>query len=57
VKKYLVDAGMEPGVISVKGFGQTSPLAKGTSDAARARNRRVEIVLTDTKIKFEREVR
>lgn len=52
VKQYLVSAGMEQGVISVKGFGQSSPMVKGTSDAARAQNRRVEIVLTDTKIKF-----
>ena len=52
VRQYLVRSGLDPAIINVKGFGKTSPLATGTTAAARARNRRVEIALTDTQIKF-----
>lgn len=57
VKEYLGNAGLERGIMSVKGFGKSSPMVQGHDELARARNRRVEIVLTDTKIKFLGEAR
>jgi outer membrane protein OmpA-like peptidoglycan-associated protein len=57
VKQYLASAGVDAGIISVKGFGKSSPIAQGHQDSARAMNRRVEIVLTDTRIKYEGEAR
>lgn len=57
VKQYLASAGIEQGIIATKGYGKSSPLANGQDEAARARNRRVEIVLTDTKIKYVGETR
>jgi outer membrane protein OmpA-like peptidoglycan-associated protein len=52
VKDYLVQAGIDPGIINVKGYGATSPLAEGDSSASRAKNRRVEIALTDSSVRF-----
>lgn len=57
VKRYLADAGISAGMISAKGFGKSSPVAPGPSEDARAKNRRVEIVLTDTRIKYLGEAR
>jgi len=56
VREYLVNAGIDAGVVNVKGFGKTSPLVEGHSEAARSKNRRVEIALTDTMIKYGAEV-
>jgi outer membrane protein OmpA-like peptidoglycan-associated protein len=52
VKAYLVDAGIGADTVSVRGFGKSSPLVPGTSESARAQNRRVEIALTDTRIQY-----
>lgn len=52
VEDYLVRSGIDPAIVSIKGFGKSSPLVSGTSSGARARNRRVEIALTDTSIKY-----
>lgn len=56
VRDYLVEAGIAPDMVAVKGFGKSSPLVQGNSEAARAKNRRVEIALTDTLIKYSGEV-
>jgi outer membrane protein OmpA-like peptidoglycan-associated protein len=53
VRQYLVQSGLDPAIINVKGYGKTSPLVAGTTATARARNRRVEIALTDSQIHFE----
>jgi outer membrane protein OmpA-like peptidoglycan-associated protein len=53
VRDYLVEAGIEPGIVTVRGYGKTSPMVQGNSEAARAKNRRVEIALTDTSIRYE----
>ena len=57
VRQYLVQSGLDPAIINVRGYGKTSPLVAGTTPNARARNRRVEIALTDTQIKFTGEAR
>jgi len=45
VHDYLVEAGIDPEIISMKGFGKSQPLVEGTDDAARQKNRRVEIAV------------
>jgi outer membrane protein OmpA-like peptidoglycan-associated protein len=52
VKDYLAQAGIDPSIMSVKGFGKTNPLVPGDSPAARAQNRRVEIALADSSIRY-----
>jgi outer membrane protein OmpA-like peptidoglycan-associated protein len=56
VEDYLVQSGIDSAIINVKGYGKTSPLIAGTSADNRAKNRRVEIALTDSSIKFGGEV-
>jgi len=48
----LIQAGIDRNIVNLKGFGKSSPLVAGTTNAARARNRRVEIALTDSEIKY-----
>lgn len=52
VRDYLVEAGIDPGILTVEGFGKSQPLVEGTSDAARAKNRRVELGIVNTRIKY-----
>lgn len=52
VQQYLIQAGLDPSIVSLKGYGATSPIVVGTTPAARAKNRRVEIALTDSEIKY-----
>ncbi|MBX5496315.1 MAG: OmpA family protein, partial [Bryobacteraceae bacterium] len=52
VRQYLIQAGIDPQIISIRGHGKSSPIAKGRTEADRAKNRRVEIALTDTKIEY-----
>lgn len=47
VMAYLEHAGVEATRMSFAGFGGTRPAVPGTTDAARARNRRVEFLITD----------
>jgi outer membrane protein OmpA-like peptidoglycan-associated protein len=46
VMAYLVKSGIAPERLTSKGYGKTKPVAKGTSDAARRQNRRVEFSIT-----------
>ena len=55
VMQYFVDAGVPVDVMESKGFGERDPRAKGTSQAARQKNRRVEIGVVDTVIDYEGE--
>lgn len=48
VLNYLVGVGVEENRLSAKGFGQSLPVAPNDTPEGRQRNRRVEVVLTDT---------
>jgi outer membrane protein OmpA-like peptidoglycan-associated protein len=45
VKEYLVKQGIEPRRIETKGWGRRRPLVQGTTEEARAQNRRVEVTV------------
>lgn len=45
VVAYLQSQGVDPNVISAKGFGDTHPVASNDTPDGRAKNRRIEIVL------------
>lgn len=47
VVQYLVSKGIEPGRLAAAGFGEFQPIDSGTDDAALARNRRIELKLTE----------
>jgi outer membrane protein OmpA-like peptidoglycan-associated protein len=46
VKRMLVDGGVAADRIEAEGYGQERPLADNDTDAGRARNRRLELVVT-----------
>jgi chemotaxis protein MotB len=45
VVTYLTSQGVNPSLISAKGFGDTHPVASNDTPQGRAQNRRIEIVL------------
>ena len=45
VRRYLVSKGVSARRLDAKGYGESRPLVKGTSDSAREQNRRVEFVV------------
>ncbi len=47
VVQYLVSKGVEPDRLAAAGFGEFQPIDAGTDEAARARNRRIELKLTE----------
>ena len=53
VRDYLVEAGIDPEIISSRGYGKSSPRVTGTSKEARSTNRRVEIGIIDTVIDYQ----
>jgi len=52
VRDYLVEAGLSPDILTVVGHGKSRPLVQGTSDEARAKNRRVELGIVNTRILY-----
>jgi outer membrane protein OmpA-like peptidoglycan-associated protein len=54
VYDYLMKAGLPKDILSVQGHGKSRPLVPGTSDAARAKNRRVELGIVNTQIRYGR---
>ena len=54
VRDYLVKAGLPAQILTVQGHGKSLPLVRGTSEAARAKNRRVELGLVNTQIRYGR---
>ena len=55
VRDYLVEAGIDPAIITTDGYGKSSPRATGTSAEARAKNRHVEIGIVDVTIDYKGE--
>lgn len=49
VAKYLMTKGIDQGRIKTFGMGENTPVADNDTDAGRAKNRRVEFVITGTK--------
>jgi chemotaxis protein MotB len=47
VVRYLVEQGVQPIHLVAAGFGEFQPLEQGTTEAAYARNRRIELKLTE----------
>ncbi|MHC5655942.1 peptidoglycan -binding protein [Stappia sp.] len=47
VVRYLIDQGVDPKRLVAAGFGEYQPLEDGDSDEAFARNRRIELKLTE----------
>jgi outer membrane protein OmpA-like peptidoglycan-associated protein len=54
VRDYLVQAGLPAGILSVTGHGKALPLVPGRSEEARAKNRRVELGIASTRIRYGR---
>lgn len=53
VRDYLIEAGIDPEILTAKGFGKSSPLVPGTDPQARTKNRRVEIGIIDSLIGYQ----
>lgn len=53
VRDYLVESGLDPKIITTKGYGKSDPRVPGDSAEARATNRRVEIGIVDTTLRME----
>ena len=47
VVKFLAERGISPGHLAATGFGENQPVGPGDTPEARAKNRRIEIRLTD----------
>jgi outer membrane protein OmpA-like peptidoglycan-associated protein len=54
VRDYLVECGLPEDILSVEGHGKKLPLVRGTSEEARAKNRRVELGLVNMQIRYGR---
>jgi outer membrane protein OmpA-like peptidoglycan-associated protein len=52
VREYLAKSGVPSEIMTSKGFGKSSPRVKATTQQAREKNRRVEIGIVDTVIKY-----
>lgn len=52
VRDSLVQAGIDPALVSTKGYGKSDPRVKGDTPQARAANRRVEIGIVDSTLLF-----
>jgi outer membrane protein OmpA-like peptidoglycan-associated protein len=53
VRDVLVKTGIDPRIITTKGFGKSDPRVKGDTAQARAANRRVEIGIVDSRLLFD----
>ena len=57
VRNYLVEAGIDSSILTMRGYGKSSPRARGATPEARALNRRVEIGIVDVSFDFGGEAR
>lgn len=46
IKNYLVDRGVKSSNISIEGYGKQNPIANNATAAGRAKNRRVEFIIS-----------
>jgi outer membrane protein OmpA-like peptidoglycan-associated protein len=53
VRDYLVGAGLSPEIMTVTGWGKSNPRVQGASDAARAKNRRVELAIVNARVQYK----
>ncbi|HXR33436.1 MAG TPA: OmpA family protein [Verrucomicrobiae bacterium] len=53
VRDDLVQSGIDPKIITPKGYGKSDPRVPGVSAAAHSTNRRVEIGIVDTTLRME----
>ena len=53
VHNYLAESGINPDIITLQGFGNSKPLVNENNEAARKRNRRVEIGIIDVVVDFK----
>ncbi len=53
VRDYLVEAGIDPEVMSTLGMGKSSPVVEGTDPESRQRNRRVELAIVFSEGEYE----
>lgn len=49
VRQWLITAGVDPGRLTAKGYGQDRPLAPNVTAANRAKNRRVQFIILSGK--------
>ena len=47
VQDYLVSKGVKAQRLTAKGYGESMPVASNDTDAGRAENRRVELIVLD----------
>jgi outer membrane protein OmpA-like peptidoglycan-associated protein len=52
VRRYLLDAGVPPEIMTVTGWGKRKPRVDGASEAARAKNRRVELGIVNSRVSY-----
>ena len=48
VWQWLIDGGVAPERVVVRGYGETRPIADNTTEEGRAQNRRIEVLVTGT---------
>lgn len=53
VRKYLIAKGVDEKRITAKGYGDTKPVASNKTTSGKAKNRRVEFVVSFEEVKFE----
>jgi outer membrane protein OmpA-like peptidoglycan-associated protein len=52
VHRYLLEAGVPAEIMTVAGWGKTKPRVEGTSESARAKNRRVELGIVASRVNY-----
>jgi outer membrane protein OmpA-like peptidoglycan-associated protein len=50
VQAFLISQGVQPGIITAEGYGKADPVADNTTNAGRAENRRVSMVVSGQSI-------